>query len=353
MFSLTFPEENLLINNYMRSPLLSIIIPIFNKGKYIESCLKSIFEQSFQDFEVVIINDGSTDDSDYIIRKMQEIEPRLKYYTFSNSGVSIARNRGIQRALGDFLMFIDADDWIESGYLERIMSKAQQYEADVYIWGVTKETNGHLETLLPNIFGFVQSETFWNALVQGQYLHGEGLYGYVANKLIHRKFVEDNQLAFNQKLQKLEDYDFFLDYYNLITTAYIFDESGYHYIQGTDNSSKYMVIKVDYISILDIHLKCIRILAEKKYFNINNQHILGKIMMGLSVSAFQDLSPVRLSSISYLLQEIDRRNIVNSFFKYKCKYALLKAMIIHKNKVGLLIYLTIWNIYLKIRRNFL
>lgn len=337
----------------MSSPLLSIIIPIFNKGKYIESCLKSIFEQSFQDFEVVIINDGSTDDSDYIIRKMLKVEPRLKYYTFSNSGVSIARNRGIQRALGDFLMFIDADDWIESGYLERIMCKTQQYEADVYIWGITKETNEHLETVLPNLLGFVKSETFWNALVQGQYLYRAGLYGYVANKLIRRKLVEEHQLAFNQKLKKLEDFDFFLDYYNLISNAYIFDESGYHYVQGTDNSSKFMVRKVDYLSILDIHLKCIRILAEKKCFNINNQYILGKVMMGLSVSAFQDLSPVRLSSISYLLQEIDRRNIVNLFFKYKCKYALLKAIIIHKNQIGLLVYLKIWNIYLYIRRNFL
>ena len=124
----------------MNNPvLLSIIIPIYNKSKYIAKCLSSIIRQSYGCFEIIIINDGSTDDSEDVIQKFQIMDERIKLYSYSNGGVSVARNRGISMAQGKYIMFIDADDWIESGYLQRIMVYVERSDADIYIWGITKQ----------------------------------------------------------------------------------------------------------------------------------------------------------------------------------------------------------------------
>lgn len=94
----------------MKNPALSIIIPVYNKGNYLAKCLTSVIDQSYKNLEVILINDGSTDNSEEIAQRYQIIDQRIKVYTFPNSGVSAARNRGIAVAQGEFILFIDADD---------------------------------------------------------------------------------------------------------------------------------------------------------------------------------------------------------------------------------------------------
>lgn len=124
----------------MKNPTLSIIIPVYNKGNYLAKCLTSIIGQSYKNLEVILINDGSTDNSEEIAQRYQTIDQRIKVHTFPNSGVSAARNRGIAITQGEFILFIDADDWIEPDYLQRIMQHTEQEKADIYIWGITKDT---------------------------------------------------------------------------------------------------------------------------------------------------------------------------------------------------------------------
>ena len=100
--------------------LFSIIVPMYNAAKSIRLCLDSILRQNFDDYEVVIINDGSTDDSESICRDVTNGHDNVFLYTFENGGVGKARRRGIQRARGDFLIFVDVDDFISPDFLNTL-----------------------------------------------------------------------------------------------------------------------------------------------------------------------------------------------------------------------------------------
>lgn len=100
--------------------LFSIIVPMYNAAKSIRLCLESILRQKFDDYEVIIINDGSTDDSGSICRQIANGNDKVLLYTFENGGVGKARRRGIQRARGDFLIFLDADDFISPDLLKTL-----------------------------------------------------------------------------------------------------------------------------------------------------------------------------------------------------------------------------------------
>ena len=100
--------------------LFSIIVPMYNAAKSIRLCLESILRQNFDDYEVIIINDGSTDDSESICREIASGNDKVLLYTFENGGVGKARRRGIQRARGDFLIFVDVDDFISPDLLKTL-----------------------------------------------------------------------------------------------------------------------------------------------------------------------------------------------------------------------------------------
>jgi len=119
-----------------KSNEVSVIIPVFNAQDTLSYCLDSILDQTFQDFEIIIINDGSTDNSQKIIDNYKKKHPdKFKIYEQKNSGVAITRNRGIEYAQGDYLFFIDNDDYIENDYLETLLTEIKSSEKDMIIAG--------------------------------------------------------------------------------------------------------------------------------------------------------------------------------------------------------------------------
>ena len=112
--------------------LFSIIVPMYNAAKSIRLCLESILRQNFDDYEVIIINDGSTDDSESICREIASGNDKVFLYTFENGGVGKARRRGIQRARGDFLIFVDVDDFISPDLLKNL-SEIISFHNDVEV----------------------------------------------------------------------------------------------------------------------------------------------------------------------------------------------------------------------------
>jgi glycosyltransferase involved in cell wall biosynthesis len=106
-------------------PVFSVIIPLFNKEKFIEATLKSVLKQSFTDFEILIVNDGSTDNSEKIIAVFKD--PRIRYFTKRNAGASSARNYGIEKAQSNYISFVDADDYWYPTFLEEMFEKTNSF----------------------------------------------------------------------------------------------------------------------------------------------------------------------------------------------------------------------------------
>lgn len=122
--------------------LISIIIPVYNKEKYLNDCLTSVAIQDYKNIEVIIINDGSTDNSDKIIRKWISNDSRFRCLSQENRGVSYARNIGISNAKGKYIFLLDADDTLERGAISKLVNYAVKTEADIIIGNHKEITNG-------------------------------------------------------------------------------------------------------------------------------------------------------------------------------------------------------------------
>ena len=115
--------------------MISIIVPVYNVEKYLKRCVDSILEQTYKDFELILVDDGSTDDSGTICDEQQKRDNRVRVIHQKNGGLSAARNSGLAEAKGDYITFIDSDDFIDKTFLEVLYQNALQYVADVSVCG--------------------------------------------------------------------------------------------------------------------------------------------------------------------------------------------------------------------------
>ena len=135
----------------MSDKLISIIVPIYNKEKYISKCLDSILQQDYYNFEIIIIDDGSTDNSSHIVKDYCSKNKNIKYYFQTNQGVSAARNKGLDLVSGEYIIFIDADDYISKKFISNFVLK-KSINDDIVIAGLSKYfyNNIFLEKIFPS-----------------------------------------------------------------------------------------------------------------------------------------------------------------------------------------------------------
>ena len=119
----------------MESNKVSIVLPVYNTGKYLPQCLDSILNQTYQDFELICVNDGSTDNSAQIIEKYILNDDRIRLITQQNMYCGVARNNGLSIATGKYVIFLDSDDYFENRLLELSLAKAEETAADIVVFG--------------------------------------------------------------------------------------------------------------------------------------------------------------------------------------------------------------------------
>lgn len=120
----------------MNRPAISVIIPVYNVEKYLKKCLDTVLSQTFSDIEIICVNDGSKDNSRKILTEYKEKDCRIKIVDKKNGGLSSARNAGLKIATGEFIVFIDSDDWIEHNMLEKLYNNATSLNTDITICAV-------------------------------------------------------------------------------------------------------------------------------------------------------------------------------------------------------------------------
>ena len=134
---------------------ISIIVPVYNVEDYIERCLYSLVNQTYKNIEIIVINDGSTDKSLEIAKKFCEKDSRIKIYTKKNGGLSAARNFGLKKITGDYVMFVDSDDWLELKALKQLSKYMNDY--DILCFNYIIENNNNVEVVNPKRFDFIPS----------------------------------------------------------------------------------------------------------------------------------------------------------------------------------------------------
>lgn len=123
----------------MDENLVSIIVPIYNVQSFLNECINSLLKQTYSNIEVLLINDGSTDKSEEICREYCKKDSRLSYFYQSNSGVSSARNKGINYSKGNYILFVDADDYVEPSFVEEMLASLKINEVDCVQCGYKKK----------------------------------------------------------------------------------------------------------------------------------------------------------------------------------------------------------------------
>ena len=125
------------------TPIISVIVPVYNTEKYLNRCIDSILSQTFSDFELLLIDDGSTDGSGAISDEYEKIDSRVRVFHKANGGVSSARNMGIQASRGEFLLMLDSDDWLSLDAIEVLLRNQKEKNADCVIFGFN-QTSGNI-----------------------------------------------------------------------------------------------------------------------------------------------------------------------------------------------------------------
>ena len=119
--------------------LISIIVPVYNVEKYLEQCLESLLNQTYKNIEIIVVNDGSTDQSLDILKKYSFKDNRIKLYSQKNQGISAARNTALEHINGKYVMFVDSDDWIEINTCEIALHEMKKNDSDIVMWAYRRD----------------------------------------------------------------------------------------------------------------------------------------------------------------------------------------------------------------------
>ena len=228
----------------MQAPFFSIIIPVYKvRSDYLDTCLKSILNQSFNDIEIIIIDDGSPDNCGLICDNYAEKDKRIKVLHQDNQGVSAARNAGIEMAIGEWIMFVDPDDWVKDNSYEKLSEYLMDNDIDILMFRHEKVSNSKRSTLKFNLKPNIVYDTSDPVIKEELYRLGMrpkdvGFYGfqYCWDKVYRRKFIVENSIEFPISIHKSEDKVFILRCLEKLHRLMIVNETIYCYRVNTDGA---------------------------------------------------------------------------------------------------------------------
>ena len=212
----------------MREVKLSLIIPVYNVEKYLYKCLESAVNQTMKDIEIIIVNDGSTDLCEHIIQEFLKKDDRIIYISQHNQGLSCARNAGIKRAVGEYIAFLDSDDWIEPTFLEDMYNQAVFTNSDIVMCNYCRvyENTGRISPINRKI----KNTIFSSEEAVHKIILDISIQNYAWDKIYRRKLFIDNNIFYPMKMYYEDMPTTFRLFFYANQIAYI-DKFLYNYLQ--------------------------------------------------------------------------------------------------------------------------
>lgn len=224
---------------------LSIIVPVYNGEKYLKKCINNILMQTYQDFELIIINDGSTDDTKVICDSLVDIDNRVKFIHKKNEGVSIARNTGLEIAKGRYIGFVDCDDSIDKDMYQSMIKNLEIQDVDCVMCSFMSMFDDRNEE---NLFEEADKKITDNeskkdlilkmvAAIKEDGSHNQIIMGSACRCLFKKEILDKNNLKFDKDLKYSEDLLFVLEYLELCKSIYITNDIFYFYNRKSEAGS--------------------------------------------------------------------------------------------------------------------
>lgn len=247
----------------MPSPLISIIIPVYNVNIYIYKCIDSILAQTYTNWEAIIVDDGSTDNSGDICDEYANKHKNIIVIHKKNEGVSIARNCGIDIANGEWIVFIDSDDYIENEYISSLFNTTKQSRVHLGITGMTKVSveGDRIHRSSISKEHTIKRDHFLELLFD----YSNGYWGYICSKIYNKKILDKYRIRFREGIYFNEDRLFCLEYLSSLSNedlVGIDTHSYYNYVIRNDSATSQR-LTVKNLSELDAYVIMDKIVKEK------------------------------------------------------------------------------------------
>ncbi len=295
---------------------VSIIIPVYNAEKTIEKCLESIINQKYENLEIILVNDGSTDNSKEILEQYKEKDSRIILINKENTGVSDTRNIGIEKATGDYIMFVDADDTVEKNILKRNLSIIDEKKIDVlkYNYHIVNSKKGIIKNqenynkYADKILSENDIEAFIDDLLESKFN------GYVWTLIIKKSIIQN--VRFNTQIGMKEDLLFYIELLNNVKSMYFLNENLYNHYENDASvcrSSKYYYRNFeDYVKVNKLLIDTLK--EQNQYTSSREENITISTILGLE-SVFYKLCrqhKVNIEELDKMLDDINANKIINS-----------------------------------------
>lgn len=309
---------------------ISVIIPVYNSERYLRKCIDSIINQTLKEIEIILINDGSTDNSFEIMEKYRQKDERIIVINTNNGGVSSARNKGIEIANGDYIIFIDSDDWCDYEMLEEMYNFAKKNKLDFVGCGYIMETiNGRcIRSIITNqkVIG-KKNKDISNILYRLEL-------GYSVGKLYKRSILNDNNIRFNENINFAEDAIFIQEYILNIDSIGELGKGYYHYVRVNNQS-----LSTKYVDNMSFIMEKYWDISEKVY---NKFTLYGDLMResgkikeidGVILSLYNNYKincyknrKQRIEEIKILLENKKIRKLINNLKPVRKNQKILKVL---------------------------
>ncbi|MFC0333358.1 glycosyltransferase [Paenibacillus sepulcri] len=232
---------------------VSVIIPVYNAQRHLPACIDSLLGQTLRECEFIFVNDGSTDDSGPIIASYQGLDARIKLIGQENRGVSLARNAGLAAATGDYIGFVDADDYIEPDMYERLYDCAVMDDCDVVVSNMESEIEGR--TVVTR-YPFKVNELLGRDYIRNEilpYLLMADHLNTAVNKLYKRSVAAAGRVAFPERVPLGEDGMFNMSFFSCASTMKYIDYTGYHYREVAGSATRNIAGKDYFHRALEVY----------------------------------------------------------------------------------------------------
>lgn len=222
-------------DDFIGNGKVSVIVPVYQAEKYICRCVDSLINQTYKNLEIILIDDGSKDNSLKLCNELAEKDVRIRVFHHANMGVANTRNKGLDYADGEYIFFLDSDDWIDKNTLSDMVLLLEKYDADLCICGFFNYVEGksaqahYLDTKCKVNKNAFMSEYFWK-------LYEETILFNIGTKLYKRNIIEENNLRFYTDMVVYEDIIFCLKYMDKAQLFFLCNKPYYYYFQGNANS---------------------------------------------------------------------------------------------------------------------
>lgn len=316
-------------------PKISVVIPVFNVEKYLSECVNSVLAQTFTDFEVLLVNDASTDGSLELARSFQKADSRVKVFDKPHGGLGDTRNYGVRHAAGKYLLFLDSDDWVDADMFQNLYQAAEKCSAEIVVFNFIRENTQdgrHRECTLPvnyPEFGDEIREKLIEKLIgpdndDGTWRHVEMLGCAWRRMYLREWFVNSNILYGDEQKIMLEDLPASIKAHCLAKRVLLVGGTYYHYRYNPDSLSiRYRPRKIEMLSQCFL---CVRdfLTQQNIYGKYKERHLAWFLRYAAHSSLVNCFSPLNRVSFKQRYREV-RGIVKNPTLREAAKSGYLKS----------------------------